>query len=313
MRIAFLGTPEFAVPSLERLVEEGFHIAAVVTQPDRPKGRGKKLSAPPVKETALRFGFPVHQPEKIKRPEVVEFFRGLEVEAMAVVAYGKIIPQSIIDIPPLGLVNIHASLLPNYRGAAPIEWAVAEGESRTGVTTMLIDAGLDSGDILLAEETEIGPEETAAELRQRLAPLGAELLVRTLRGLERGTVTPRPQDDARASLAPMLKKEHGRIDWTWRAERIHNRVRGFQPWPGAYTGFRGRSLHVWKSRLADREVAGEPGVLAVEHHRLFVACGEGPGLELLEVQIEGRKRTPVADFINGQHPVANEILGGDGE
>ncbi len=313
MRIAFLGTPEFALPSLERLVEEGFDIAAVVTQPDRPRGRGKKAAAPPVKEVALRLGLPVRQPASIKGGGTVAFFRGLGVEAMAVVAYGKIIPEAILEIPPLGLVNVHASLLPKYRGAAPIQWAVAAGETRTGVTTMLIDAGLDTGDILLAEETEIGPEETAVELSRRLAPMGAELLVRSLRGLKAGTITPRPQSHEQASYAPLLKKEDGRIDWRWPAARIHNRVRGFQPWPGAYTLFRGRSLHVWRSRPAERRIAGAPGALQVERGRLFAACGEGEALELIEIQLEGRKRMAAVDFINGQRLGANERLGEEPE
>ncbi len=313
MRIAFLGTPEFAVPSLERLAGDGFDIAAVVTQPDRPKGRGKKLAAPPVKEAALRLGLPVRQPEKIKPPEVTEFFRSLNVEAMAVVAYGKIIPQSIIDIPPLGLVNVHSSLLPLYRGAAPMQWAIARGETKTGVTTMLIEAGLDSGDILLARETAIGPDENAVELSRRLAPMGADLLVESLRGLKEGTITPRPQDHERATLAPMLKKEDGLIDWNWPAGKIHNRVRGFQPWPGAYTRFRGRILHIWRSGLTGRRSALGPGTIEAGAGRLYVACGEDSLLEVLEVQLQGKKRIPAKAFLNGQRLVEGERLGEERE
>jgi len=273
VKLAFLGTPEFAVPSLEALVGAGFDITAVVTQPDKPKGRGKRLAAPPVKEAALRLGLPVHQPAKIKTPETLEFFRGLDVEAMAVVAYGKIIPQPIIDLPRYGLVNVHSSLLPKYRGAAPMQWAVAEGETVTGVTTMLIDAGLDSGDLLLAAETEIGPEETAVELSGRLALIGADLLVQTLRGLVAGTISPRPQDHELATFAPLLKKETGLIDWSWEAVNIHNRVRGFQPWPGAYTAFRGHTLHIWRSRVAAEAPALAAGDLRIERRRLLAGCG----------------------------------------
>lgn len=309
MRIAFLGTPRFAVASLERVVEAGFEVAAVLTQPDRPKGRGQKLVAPPVKEAAERLGCPVHQPWKLKAPEVAELLSGLGVEAMAVVAYGKIIPQSIIDIPPLGLVNVHSSLLPKYRGAAPMRWAIANGEARTGVTTMLIDAGMDSGDILLMRETEIGPEETAIELSERLAPMGAELLVETLLGLKEERITPRKQDHDQATFAPMLNKADGRIDWAWPAGKIHNRVRGFQPWPGAHTSFRMLSLHIWKARIAGESVTAPPGTLDPQRRRLFVACGEGTVLELLEVQLEGRKRISAEAFINGQHLAENEVLG----
>jgi len=313
LRIAFLGTPEFAVPSLERLAGAGFDITAVVTQPDRPKGRGKKLTAPPVKEAALRLGLPVHQPERLKRPEVTEFFRDLDVEAMAVVAYGKIIPQSIIDIPPLGLVNVHSSLLPLYRGAAPMQWAIARGETKTGVTTMLIEAGLDSGDILLVRETAIGPDENAVELSRRLAPMGADLLVESLRGLKEGTITPRPQDHERATLAPMLKKEDGLIDWRWPAAKIHNRVRGFQPWPGAYTHFRGQVLHIWRSGLTGRRPAVSPGTIETGRGRLYVACGEDSVLEILEVQLQGKKRIPAKAFLNGQRLVEGERLGEERE
>ncbi len=248
MRVAFLGTPEFAVPSLERLVEAGYDVVAAVTQPDKPKGRGRTLAASPVKICAERLGIPVRQPARIKDPAALELFRSFGVDAMAVVAYGKIIPQSIIDVAPLGLVNVHSSLLPKYRGAAPMQWAIAEGETRTGVTTMLIDAGLDSGDILLAAETEIGPEENAVELSERLSPMGADLLVQTLRALEEKKITPQPQDHERATFAPMLTKEAGNIDWSRPAREIHNRVRGFQPWPGAYSWFRGQSLHIWESQ-----------------------------------------------------------------
>ncbi len=310
MRIAFLGTPEFAVPSLERLADAGFDVVSVVCQPDKPKGRGAKLAAPPVKEAALRLGLPVYQPARIKNnDEAVEHFRSLDLRAMAVVAYGKIIPQSIIDIPPLGLVNVHSSLLPKYRGAAPMQWAVAEGETRTGVTTMLIEAGLDSGDMLLKQEVEIGPDETAVDLSERLSLIGADLLVQTLRGLDRGVITPQPQDHERATYAPMLKKETGLIDWRRPAQEIHNRVRGFQPWPGAFTYLNGAMLHIWRSRVSDHPVSGEPGTMAVEKRRVLAACGEGTALELVEVQLEGRKRMPATAFAHGQRLASGQRWG----
>src|SRR5579871_2436136 len=273
MRLIFLGTPAFAVPTLERIVEAGHQALTVVTQPDRPRGRGQHPAPPPVKETALRLSLPVYQPERVRRPEAVEHLRALAPEAMVVVGYGQIIPQSVIDLAPLGIINVHASLLPKYRGAGPIQWAIINGETRTGVTTMRIDAGLDTGDMLLKAETEIGPEETAVELGQRLAILGADLLVQTLDGLARGTITPQPQNPADATLAPLLKKEDGVIDWARPATVIHNRVRGLQPWPGASTSFRGQALHIWRSR-ARPESGPAPGRFA--HWKpLVVRCGAG--------------------------------------
>jgi methionyl-tRNA formyltransferase len=240
MELIFLGTPTFAVPTIERIVGAGHRVSAVFTQPDRPKGRGGQLNASPVKQAALRLGLPVHQPERIRRPEVVEQLKQMRPDAMVVVGYGQIIPQTIIDIPPRGIINVHASLLPKYRGAAPIQWAVANGETRTGVTTMKIDAGLDTGDMLLKWETGIGPEEDALELGNRLAEAGAELLVETLRD----NPLPVKQDPAEATYAPILKKEDGEIDWNWPAEKIFNRSRGFLPWPGAYSFFRGQLFHI---------------------------------------------------------------------
>ncbi len=306
MRLVFLGTPAFAVPTLEHIVEAGHQVLAVVTQPDRPRGRGQHPAPPPVKEAALRLGLPVSQPERIRRPEAVEHLRALEPEAMVVVGYGQIIPQSIIDIAPRGIINVHASLLPKYRGAGPIQWAILNGETRTGVTTMRIDAGLDTGDMLLKAETEIGPEETAVELGQRLAVLGAALLVKTLDGLARGTVRPEPQNSAEATYAPLLKKEDGIIDWRQPAAAIHNRVRGLQPWPGASTSFRGQRLHIWRSR-PHPDPGAEPGRFAGLKPPL-VGCGTG-SLELVEVQMEGRKRMPAADFVNGQRLTDNDRLG----
>ncbi len=309
MRLVFLGTPSFAVPTLERVLEAGHEVLAVYTQPDRPKGRGRELAASPVKEFALGRGLVVRQPERIRRPEVVEELAAVSPEVMVVVGYGQIIPKSIIDIPSFGIVNVHASLLPKYRGAAPVQWAIARGESVSGVTTMRIDPGLDTGDILLSREMPIEPDETAAELGSRLAVAGAALLVQTLEGIRSGTVSPRPQDHTLATYAPILRKEDGLIDWNLTAREVYNRVRGFSPWPGAYTRFRGAHLQVWKARPADGSPSGGPGALASEQGRLLVTCGQGTLLELLEVQLEGRRRVSAREFVNGQHFGQVEILG----
>jgi methionyl-tRNA formyltransferase len=309
MKLIFLGTPQFAVPTLEAVAAAGHEVAAVFTQPDRPRGRGHETGISPVKEAALRRGIPVHQPERLRGPEVAGLLAGFAADAMVVVGYGQIIPQAIIDLPRRGIINVHASLLPNYRGAAPIQWAIANGENRTGVTTMRIDAGLDTGDILLMEETEIGPEETALDLNPRLAAMGARLLVETLAGLEAGTIEPRQQDGSQATRAPMLKKEDGLIDWTRVAKTIADRARGFLPWPGAYTSFRGQMLQVWKARAAPERNLGEPGTLHPVKRRLLGACGGGTALELVELQLEGRKKMPADAFLNGQRVVHNERVG----
>jgi methionyl-tRNA formyltransferase len=283
MRLVFLGTPAFAVPTLERIVAAGHQVLAVVTQPDRPRGRGQHAAPPPVKEAALGLGLPVEQPERVRRPEAVERLRALAPDAMVVVGYGQIIPQSVIDIPPLGILNVHASLLPKYRGAGPIQWAIINGETRTGVTIMRIDAGLDTGNMLLKAETEIGAEENAVELGRRLAVMGAGLLVEGLDGLAAGKIVPQKQDASQATYAPLLKKEDGRIDWSRSAATIHNRVRGLQPWPGAYTAWRGQTLHIWRARPAGDAAGPPPGTIA-SAKPLLVACSLGT-LELLEVQL----------------------------
>jgi methionyl-tRNA formyltransferase len=303
MRVIFLGTPAFAVPTLEALVAANHDVISVVTQPDRPRGRGQQLTASPVKEAALRHTLPIYQPERIRRPEAVAALAELAPDVMIVVGYGQIVPQSIIDIPPHGIVNVHASLLPKYRGAGPVQWAIANGETRTGVTTMRIDAGLDTGAMLLKAATDIAPEETAVELGARLAALGAGLLIETLANI--AVIAPQKQDPAQATYAPLLKKEDGLIDWRQPAQAIHNRVRGFQPWPGAYTRFRGRQLHIWKSRVTG-PAAGEPGRLLL--HPLRAVCSEG-ALELIEVQLEGRNRIAAEAFANGQRLTAGDILG----
>jgi methionyl-tRNA formyltransferase len=303
MKLVYLGTPTFAVPTLERIVDAGHEICAVFTQPDRPKGRGQKDAMSPVKEAALRLGLTVHQPERVRRPEVVEQLRAMAPDAMVIVGYGQIIPQSILDIPPQGIINVHASLLPKYRGAAPIQWAITRGEKTTGVTTMKIDAGLDTGAMLLKWEMPIGEEETAVELGTRLAPAGADLLVKTL--AELSSIVPEAQDNAQATLAPILTREDGHIDWTASPQEILNRARGFQPWPGAYGFLKGQRFHVWRGASADRQLA--PGELSVEGQRLFAGCGSG-AIELLEVQLEGKKRMASAAFLNGFSIATGEVL-----
>lgn len=301
-----MGTPLFAVASLEALVAAGHSVAAVYTQPDRPKGRGQELAISPVKEAALRLGLPVYQPERVRR--CAEELAAFGAKAMVVVGYGQIIPQSIIDLAPLGIVNVHASLLPKYRGAAPIQWAIANGEAETGVTTMRIDAGLDTGDMLSKATTVIGPEETAPELSARLAGMGAELLIETLAAMEAGRMTPEPQDNAAATLAPILKKEDGAIDWSRPASVIHARLRGFTPWPGATTTFRGAGLKILTARVSG--VTGlAPGEVAVRGRTLVAGCGGGTALELVEVQPEGRKRVSGESFANGARLLENEQLG----
>jgi methionyl-tRNA formyltransferase len=307
MRAVFMGTPGFAVPTLEAMLEAGVEVSAVVTQPDRPAGRGQEMGAPAVKRVALERGLAVYQPIKIKDPAAVELVGKLAPEVIVVVGYGQVIPRAVFDAPPLATINVHASLLPKYRGAAPIQWAIANGETVTGVTTMRIEAGLDTGDILLQRETAVEPEETAPELSARLAKMGAELLVETLRGLEHGTVTPRPQDHSQASYAPILKKEDGRIDWRRGAQEIANRARGFDPWPGAYTTFRGQLLHLRRVRAVGG-AGGAPGTIAVEGGRLRAATGEG-WLEILEVQPEGKRRMTAQEFISGRQPKSGEMLG----
>ncbi len=304
MRLVYLGTPSFAVPTLERIVGAGHQVCGVFTQPDRPKGRGQKDAMSPVKEAGVRLGLNVFQPERVRKPETVELLRAMAPDAMVIVGYGQIIPQTILDIPPQGIINVHASLLPKYRGAAPIQWAIARGEKTTGVTTMKIDVGLDTGAMLLKWETLIGKDETAIELGARLAEAGADLLVRTLAELPK--IVPEAQDDSQATLAPILKREDGHIDWTASAPEILNRARGFQPWPGAYGFLRAQRFHIWRGALAARQLA--PGALLAEGKRLFAGCGGG-AIELLEVQLEGKKRMAAAAFLNGFSIGVGEVLG----
>ena len=307
MRVVFMGTPAFAVPTLERLVAAGLEVLLVVTQPDRPAGRGQKLTAPPVKQKAVALGLGVYQPEKIKTDEAYERLRALAPDAIVVVGYGQIIPQRVIDLPPHGCVNVHSSLLPKYRGAAPVNWAIARGETETGVCTMKIVKKLDAGDVLLCRETPIGENETAAEVMERLAPMGAELLVETLEGLEAGTITPKPQDDEASTYAPLMKREDGHIDWSLSAREIHNRARGFDPWPGGYTTFRDKTLHLRRTRAV--EGSAPAGVIVEAGEALAIGCGGGGLLRACEVQMEGKARMRAADFANGYKPRQGERLG----
>jgi len=310
MILIFCGTPRFAVPTLEKLVDAGHSVPLVVTQPDRPRGRGMELAISPVKESAIRLGIPVVQPNKIKsNDEFRQQLSALSPDAIIVVGYGRIIPQWMIDLPRFGDLNLHASLLPKYRGAAPIQWAIAQGESVTGVTTMRIDAGLDTGDILLQRELPIAPDDTAETLGPRLSTIGADLMVKTLRGLESRQIQSTPQDNAKASLAPILTKEDGRIDFQRTSNEIFNRLRGFQPWPGAYTLFRGRHLQVHRAHPIDQALELAPGQISTESTRLLAGCGNKTTLELIELQPEGKRRMPARDFINGYHPQPGEKLG----
>jgi methionyl-tRNA formyltransferase len=309
--LVFCGTPSFAVPTLEALLDaHDFNVQLVVTQPDRPRGRGLGVVASPVKELALSRKLPLVQPDKIKNnPEFRSQLEAIRPQAIVVVAYGRIIPQWMLELPALGNINLHASLLPKYRGAAPIQWAIANGERVTGVTTIRIDAGLDTGDILLQRELEIGPEDTTETVAPRLAKLGAPLVIETLSGMSEGRIQGRPQDDQQATLAPILTKEDGRVDWQRTASEIHNRLRGFQPWPGAFTAFRGKTLNVWEGTPAEFAGKAEPGELLLEGERLMVGCGRGTRLELISVQLEGKKRMSARDFAHGYRPAAGEMLG----
>jgi methionyl-tRNA formyltransferase len=311
MRLVFCGTPQFAVPSLRRLVDAGFEVALVVTQPDRPQGRGLNLAAPPVKLIAQELGLQVIQPEKIKtNRDFQDQLEQLQPAAIIVVGYGRLIPLWMLNLPPLGNINAHASLLPKYRGAAPIQWAIAQGETVTGVTTMLLNEGLDTGDILLQEEIRIVPEDTAVTLAPRLAELGAALLVKTLHGLEAGNVHPDPQDHSCATLAPILTKEDGRVDFSLPATQIHNRLRGFQPWPGATTQFRGKGLKIIVARPSSSSVPVlPPGEMRWHEAQLLVGCGSGTTLELLQVQPEGKKPITTGEFVSGYRPATGERLG----
>jgi len=301
-RIAFAGTGEFAVPVLRALTTAA-EVAQVITQPDRPAGRGLKPQPPPVKRIAQKLDLPLIQPHSVNSPEVLEKLRRLELELLVTAAYGQLLKRPVLELPRRGCLNVHASLLPKYRGAAPVAWAIASGERVTGVTVFLMDEGMDTGPILLQRETEIGPEETRGELERRLAELGGQLVVEAVHGYLAGGLRPRPQPPG-GSLAPRLNREDGRIDWTWPAERVHNWVRAMNPWPSAFTHFRGRRLKLHRTRVGPR-LEGAPGELRPEGRRLFVICGEG-AVELVEVQPEGKRAMSAQDFLNGYRPRPGE-------
>jgi methionyl-tRNA formyltransferase len=310
IRFVFCGTPRFAVPSLKHLlIQKDFEIVGVFTQPDRPRGRGQEISYSPVKEVTLEENIPLLQPAKVRAPEVEAQLRELAPEVIVIIAYGQIIPARLLGIPRHGWINLHASLLPKYRGAAPINWAIVNGETRTGLTTMRIDAGMDTGEMLLQEELAIGAEETAPELMVRLAEAGAPLMVNTLRGLVGGTVTGRAQNHAEATLAPPLKREDGRIEWTRSTEEIYNRMRGFAPWPGAYTEFRGQMCHLWGKPVSNERVEAATGTILAGRGTVRVACGGGSLLELGHVKLEGRKEVTATEFANGARLQAGERFG----
>jgi methionyl-tRNA formyltransferase len=321
VKLVFCGTPQFAVPSLEALLAAGHEIALVVSQPDRPAGRSQQLTAPPVKLAAQAAGIPVTQPEKIRsNPEFRAQLEAIAPEAIVVVAYGRIIPPWMLALPRLGCINLHASLLPKYRGAAPIQWAVAMGDAFTGNTTMLLEEGLDTGPVLLQQTVEIEPDQTAVDLFDQLAHSGAPLVVETLAGLAAGAIQPQPQNHSFATFAPLLDREDGRMNFAVRsAHELYNRWRGFQPWPGAFATLDGKKLIVRRMAVAAEPSSAEsdpagsvlalPGHLIVEDQRLFVRCAEDTWLELLELQLEGKKRLTAAEFLRGASLAANARLG----
>ncbi len=307
MNVIFMGTPEFAVPCLKRLIDDGHTVSAVFTQPDKPKGRGYKMVMPPVKELAVKYDIPVYQPNKLKNnEEAFGIIESIDADLIVVVAYGKLLPARILKAPKLGCINIHASLLPQYRGAGPIQWSVIDGQKITGVTSMFMEEGLDTGDMILKMQTEIGGDETSGELHDRLSEIGAECLSRTLNLFENGNVERIKQDDSCSTYAPMLQKSMGKIDFSWEAERLHNLIRGMSPWPGAYTYIDGKLLKVHKARICVGK-SGKPGEI-LDDKRFIVGC-DGGALEFLEVQLEGAKRMGAEDFLRGKKLDKGFILG----
>ena len=307
MRIIFMGTPEFAAPAIDALIGAGHEIAAVFSQPDKPKGRGYSMTPPPVKVKALAHGIPVYQPKSMRDGEALKIFNEIKPDVGVVIAYGKILPQEILDAPEYGCINVHASLLPKYRGAAPIQWSVIDGESKTGVTTMQMDAGLDTGDMLLKSETEILPDETAGELHDRLSAMGAQLIVRTLDAIAKGELKPEKQDDSRSCYAKMLTKELCAVDWNRSAREIHNQIRGLSPWPVATAVLEGKRLKLHRSEISPiQNPEGECGEV-ISLDPLTVKCGEG-AVELLEIQAEGKKRMPSSEYLRGHRIEKGTVL-----
>ncbi len=308
MRILFMGTPDFAVPCLEALIKNEYEICGVVTQPDKPKGRGHKLTSPPVKDCAISHSLPVFQPETLKNEAFLEELNSLAPDIIIVVAYGQILPKYIIDFPKFGCVNVHGSLLPLYRGAAPIQRCVINGETETGITTMLMDEGLDTGDMLLWEKTQIGEYETAGELFDRLALMGAPLLIKTIKALEDGTATRTPQNDSKSTYAKMLNRDTGKIDWTKPAKEIFSLVKGCNPYPVAHTNYKGETFKIFTCRLGG-SCNGNPGeIISLKDKMLEIACGDNKSILISEVQLLGKKRMDTQSFLNGNSVDIGEIL-----
>ncbi len=309
MKIVFMGTPDFSVPVLKKLIEEGHEVACVVTQADKPKGRGKEIQFPPVKTAALEAGIPVYQPIKVREPEFVEILRNIQPDVMVVVAFGQLLTQEVLDIPKYGCINIHASLLPELRGAAPIQWSIIEGKEVTGVTTMMMDKGLDTGDMLEKTEVVITKDETGGSLHDKLSEAGAELIISTLKKLEAGTLERTPQDHSKMTYAKMLDKKLGCIDFTMEAAYIERLVRGLNPWPSAYTSYKGKTLKIWKAEVEETDITGKPGeIIEVSRDYFKVLTGKG-ALKVYELQLEGKKRMETEDFLRGVKVQVGEGLG----
>lgn len=309
MRVVFMGTPDFAVGTLEALVQSEHEVLAVVTQPDKPKGRGKAMQFPPVKELALREEIPVYQPRKVRDPEFIEILKKIDPDVIVVIAFGQIIPQEIIDLPRYGCINVHASLLPKYRGAAPIQWAVINGEKESGVTTMQMDAGLDTGDMLLKVVVPLETCETGGSLFDKLSKAGADLLIKTLKALGEGSITPQKQGESTTPYAKMLTKEMGKIDWNKEADSLEHLIRGLNPWPSAYTYLNGKTLKIWKADVEQGETKEKPGtVVKVGKKELKVQTGKDI-LSLKEVQLEGKKRMEIDAFLRGNAVEEGMVLG----
>ncbi len=307
LKILFMGTPEFALPSLENIINSGYEVCAVFTKPDKPQGRKKIITPPPVKVFAESKGIKVFQPEKLKTPETAQILEELSPNLIVVVAYGKILPKNIIEMPKYGCINVHGSLLPKYRGAAPIQWSIINGDTTTGITTMYMNEGLDTGDIILQDKIFINENETSGELKERLAKIGADLLIKTLKELESDNIHPIPQNDDEATLSPPLDKITGDIDWQKSAQEIHNLIRGSNPWPIAHTLLRGKNFKIYKSKISTH-YSNSPGKV-ISTNPLVIGCGYHTSLELVEVQIEGKKRMPAEDFARGYRLSNKTILG----
>ena len=309
MRIIFMGTPDFAVGTLEALAAAGHEVVLAVTQPDKPQGRKQILVAPPVKETAEKLGIPVFQPKRVREPEALEVLRGYEPELIVVAAFGQILPKELLDLPKYGCINVHASLLPKYRGAAPIQWAILNGDAVTGVTIMRMDVGLDTGDMIAKAEVAISPEDTGGTLFDRLAKTGAKLCVDTIPSIVDGSAVYTPQDEQAATKVGQISKKDGRIDFTRSAHAIECQIRGLNPWPSAYTSLAGKTLKIWSAQVSDRQTEAQPGtVVLVEKDRFGVQTGEGV-LICTEVQLEGKKRMSAADFLRGNALTTGSRLG----